>query len=215
MKKIVAFFTVLLLLLPAVSGCAKENANTTEPPVEQPEPIEEPTEDELRQKDIEEYDAQIAKGGFRHINYQDYNDDLDPENGFTGLILLSRNNCPWCQRLVPILMDYVLENSDRIICYLDTNAAKTEDTYDEELRFNKIVEIAPELLTEAGSVNDDDEPAVYVPMIIVLKDGQVIGIRSGVTEDYNDLSAEVNEEQIASIKNDLDVYFAEINQHTA
>lgn len=84
-----------------------------------------------------------------------------------GLIFLGFRECPWCQKLAPIVDEAAkAENLDKIY-YLDIKAARqnNDETY------QKIVAKLHDYLRK----DENGNPRVYVPDVTALRGGQVVG----------------------------------------
>ena len=84
-----------------------------------------------------------------------------------GLIFLGFKQCPWCQKLAPIVDEAAkAENLDKIY-YLDIRSARenNDETY------QKIVEKLKDRLRK----DEDGNPRVYVPDVTAVRGGQVVG----------------------------------------
>lgn len=164
------------------------------------EPVNETTSNE------EEYEKQINMAKYISIGYNEFNDLLDEENDFTGVLLMSKASCPWCQRLIPVLTKY-LNAEQKSIFYLDTNAAKSEDAYDETVGFNKVVEKCKDQLLEVGSVDENGEPAVYVPLLIAFKNGTPTKAHLSVLDEYLDVTQELTLVQETKLYQEINKLF--------
>lgn len=88
------------------------------------------------------------------------------DNG-NGLIFLGFKECPWCQKLAPIVDEAAkAENLDKIY-YLDIRAARqnNDETY------QKIVAKLKDHLRK----DEQGNPRVYVPDVTAVRGGQVVG----------------------------------------
>ena len=85
----------------------------------------------------------------------------------SGLIFLGFQQCPWCQRLAPIVDEAAkAERLDKIY-YLDIRHARETN----DATYKKLVEkLKPHLRTD-----ENGQPRVYVPDVTALKDGRVVG----------------------------------------
>ena len=84
-----------------------------------------------------------------------------------GLIFLGFKQCPWCQKLAPIVDEAAkAENLDKIY-YLDIRSARenNDETY------QKIVAKLKDRLQK----DEDGNPRIYVPDVTAVKGGQVYG----------------------------------------
>lgn len=88
------------------------------------------------------------------------------ESGY-GLIFLGFKQCPWCQKLTPIVDEAAkAENLDKIY-YLDIRSARenNDETY------QKIVAKLKDYLRK----DEQGNPRVYVPDVTAVRGGQVVG----------------------------------------
>ena len=92
---------------------------------------------------------------------------LDMLERGTGVVFLGYPQCPWCQRLAPIVDEAAkAERLDKIY-YLDIRHARETN----DATYKKLVEkLKPHLRTD-----ENGQPRVYVPDVTVLKDGRVVG----------------------------------------
>lgn len=106
------------------------------------------------------------------------------ENG-TGLIYIGYSKCPWCRNAVNVL-NYV--NADKIY-YLDSEEIR--DTYevvngvvtktkDASQEYYKILELLNDILldyeiTKDGVKYQVGEKRLYVPMVVGVKEGKIVG----------------------------------------
>ncbi|TWP19304.1 hypothetical protein EUA63_04560 [TM7 phylum sp. oral taxon 348] len=85
----------------------------------------------------------------------------------SGLIFLGFQQCPWCQRLAPIVDDAAKAEGLDKIYYLDIRHARETN----DATYKKLVEkLKPHLRTD-----ENGQPRVYVPDVTALKDGRVVG----------------------------------------
>lgn len=84
-----------------------------------------------------------------------------------GLVFLGFKECPWCQKLAPIVDEAAkAENLDKIY-YLDIRSARenNDETY------QKIVAKLKDYLRK----DENGNPRVYVPDVTAVRSGQVVG----------------------------------------
>ena len=104
----------------------------------------------------------------------------------TGLIYLGFKECPWCRNAVNVLQ-YVNTNE---ILYLDIKdlrdkyevkdgkAVKTEEGTEEYKKMLTILDSildSYEIEDENGNIIDTGEKRIYVPLVIGVKDGKIVG----------------------------------------
>lgn len=106
----------------------------------------------------------------------------------SAVVYLGYTNCPWCNRALPILND-IAKESKISIYYLDVYGDKTEGI-DEMIN----VHLAPALGSDG----------LYVPFVMAIKDGVVVGSHVAMVDSYNDASKTPTDEQIQELK---DIYY--------
>lgn len=131
------------------------------------------------------------------------------ENG-TGLIYFGFPNCPWCRGMLPTLLDVVdcscLEN----ILYVDmTDLRDVYEIKDGEINkkqdasqeYYKLLEIMDEILSEYtlekdGKTYEVGEKRIYVPLVVGVKNGQIVGSFETITLDEGQTAFDaLNKEQ--------------------
>lgn len=84
-----------------------------------------------------------------------------------GLIFLGFKECPWCQKLAPIVDEAAkAENLDKIY-YLDIESARENN----DVTYQKIVAKLKDYLNK----DENGNPRIYVPDVTAIKDGKIIG----------------------------------------
>ena len=92
---------------------------------------------------------------------------LELFEGGTGLVFFGFPECPWCQKLAPLVNQAAKqENLDKIY-YFNIREARSEndDTY------QKIVGYLKDYLSK----DEDGNPRVTVPDVTALKNGEIVG----------------------------------------
>lgn len=200
MKKIITSILSVLIVFTLV-GCAERNANVIDM-------NNEITEDESMMTDEEKdkkYRGYVENTDvFVELAYDELNTICnDEQTGFTGIILLGREGCPWCRRLVPVIYSMVKNKEISPIYYTNTTKAKETELYKtfNWSDFSKIESIG-KLLVEDGSVNENGEPSLSVPTLFAFKNGTPIAVRSGTVEN-DSLDAPLTYEQRVEITNGI------------
>lgn len=200
MKKIIITLLVLLSVV-TLAGCQKEVNVIDVENKSQTETSEEEVDDAVKK-----YRQEYQLGKFKEIkNMTELKLWLEPDNDASGIILMSRETCPYCQRLMPIIST-LTQNENVSIYYADTTALKNCDDYDPEIKFQEIVDLMPVALEKSGSVNDDGEPAIFVPLLIFIKRGEVIATRLSVLEGYEDPSVDLDNAQFMQAYDEINSY---------
>lgn len=108
------------------------------------------------------------------------------ENG-TGILYLGFPKCPWCQDLVPLLNESAKDNSINSVYYIedffDMRPDKVENPkYQDE--YNKIVKIIEEYENKTNNQIKEDN-IIKVPLILFVKNGEIVGYQKGTVEGHN------------------------------
>ncbi len=133
----------------------------------------------------------------------------------TGIIYFGRPNCPWCRNAVPVLVDAAQENGVKDIFYYNVNEVKNEwavqdgkvvKTQEEKEGYYDLLAALDKYLDEY-TVTDEEgkeysvgEKRVYVPMVVFIKGGKIVGthvgtvILSGTQTAYDELSSDQKKE---------------------
>jgi len=116
----------------------------------------------------------------------------------TGVVYIGFPECPWCQAYVPMLNEVAdIEGLEKIYYYNILNDRKdnTED-------YKKIVS----LLDEHLQFDDEGNKRVYVPAVIVVSEGKIIGFddeTSYDTKGFEDPADYWNDEEVSDLKSKL------------
>lgn len=141
----------LLLIIPIISaflliGCTKEEKETD------------------AEKFAKEY-TQLTEDNY--FVYRDSNEIIKILEHGTGAIYLGFPECPWCQAYVPMLNEVAdIEGLEKIYYYniLEDRKNNTED-------YKKMVQILNKYL----QYDDEGNKKIYVPAIIFVSKGEIIG----------------------------------------
>jgi len=172
----------LLLIIPIIFafllvGCDKEEKETDS------------------QKFAKEYTQVTEDNYFVYRNSEEIIKIL--EHG-TGVVYIGFPECPWCQAYVPMLNEVAdIEGLEKIYYYNILNDRKdnTED-------YKKIVS----LLDEHLQFDDEGNKRVYVPAVIVVSEGKIIGFddeTSYDTKGFEDPADYWNDEEVSDLKSKL------------
>lgn len=129
--------------------------------------------------DMSEYETMDDNHVFKEITFAQSNELLQKEE-FTGIIYYGFPTCPWCVEAVPV-MNEVAEDYDLSIYYVNKRSQESIDHPEEE---EKTIEI----LDAAYGLDVDEEtkkPRLYVPEVVVVKEGKVVGHNMGTVKGHN------------------------------
>lgn len=119
------------------------------------------------------------------------------ENG-TGIVYLGFKECPWCQAYVPMLDEVAKENNLEKVYYFNILESRKQNTSE----YQKIVSILKDYL----QYDDEGNKRVYVPAVIAVVKGNIVGFDDETSLDTNGLDNPTDywtEEKIANLKTRL------------
>lgn len=172
----------ILLIIPIIFafllvGCNKEEIETES------------------QKFAKEY-TQVTEDNY--FVYRDSEEIIKILEHGTGVVYIGFPECPWCQAYVPMLNEVAdIEGLEKIYYYniLEDRKDNTED-------YKKIVS----LLDEHLQYDDEGNKRVYVPAVIVVSEGEIIGFddeTSYDTKGFEDPTDYWTKEETSDLKNKL------------
>lgn len=148
------------------------------------------------------------------VKYATIEEVIETVDKGTGLIYLGFPNCPWCRGMLPILMDALNCSCIENVLYynpidlrdtyeiVDGKAEKTKDASSE---YYELMDLLEEYLDDYVLTDEDGkeyatgEKRLYVPMVIAVKNGTIVGtyetveLNDGQTP-YDELTKEQKQE---------------------
>ncbi|MEG2457676.1 MAG: hypothetical protein RSB41_02160 [Bacilli bacterium] len=127
----------------------------------------------------------------------------------TGVVYLGFPECRWCKSYVTLLNDIAKSSNIKNIYYLNILQDRKNNTKD----YQRIVE----LLSKELRHDEEGNPRVYVPEVIIVKDGKIVGHDNEtcvVTKEDGTPLEYWTEEKKNALKKKLTSYFKEINENT-
>lgn len=131
------------------------------------------------------------------IKYATLDEAIDIIENGTGLIYFGFPNCPWCRGMLPILLDTVECSCLENVLYVD--ASEIRDVYelkDGEVKISKeaskeyykLLELldanlSEYTLTEGEKTYEVGEKRIYVPFVVGVKNGKIVGSFETITLD--------------------------------
>jgi predicted bacteriocin transport accessory protein len=178
---------LLISALIALSGCAPKGSDT----ITITNPIEMNSEPAI----MTVYDwigEEIAD--FQEITFME-STRLFSEKG-SGILYFGYNDCPWCERAVPVLNEAALETGVTVY-YVDIYGPfqPTKAQFEELLGY-----------IESTLIEDDKgEKAFFVPAVIGIKNGEITGSHVSLLSDFTleDEDSQLSDEQKQKLK---DIY---------
>ena len=124
--------------------------------------------EEIKQTDAIKFAQEYTEVGEDNLFvYRDYEQLVKILENGTGVVLLGFPECPWCQRYAVYLNDVAKELDYEKIYYFNI----LEDRKNNTDEYKKIVSIIEEYL----QFDDEGERRVYVPSVIALNKGEIVG----------------------------------------
>ena len=127
------------------------------------------------------------------------------ENG-NGVVYLGFPECQWCQRYVVYLNDVAKKNNVDKILYYNIR----EDRNDNSENYLKIVDLLKDYLQD----DEDGNPRIYVPAIIFMNDGKIVGFDDETSLDTKGCSNADEywtKDEIKDLKERLNEYIEKAN----
>lgn len=103
----------------------------------------------------------------------------------TGIIYLGYAECPWCNRAVPVLND-VAHIAQAPVYYIDVT-----DSINDDFQEDFVSGYLSSVLTDGK---------LYVPLVIAVKDGEIVSSHLSVLSDYDDYTKDMTDAQIKKLK---------------
>lgn len=158
------------------------------------------------------------------IKYIGLEEAIDIIKNDTGVIYFGYPSCPWCRNAVPVLLDAAASTSLDTIYYVDTynirdvkeldddgNIVTTNEgdrLYDDLLKVLDDILDPYTLTLDNGEVIDLGEKRLYVPMVLFVKNGEVVSYHLSTVDSQEDPSISLNDSQRDELYN---IYLDGIN----
>ncbi|HIS87011.1 MAG TPA: hypothetical protein IAB49_02625 [Candidatus Caccenecus avistercoris] len=130
------------------------------------------------------------------------------ENG-TGVVYLGFPECKWCQKYVTYLNEAAKENDITRIYYFDILDDRSENTSE----YQQIVSLLEEYL----EYDEEGNKRVFVPAVIVVDNGEIVGFDDETSLDTHDLDDPEEywtEEEVNDLMSRLATMFDYVNDGT-
>ena len=123
------------------------------------------------------------------------------ENKETALIYFGFPDCPWCIEALPV-MNEVAETHGKEIYYVQTRDEEGNRLYDDEEK-----EIILNYVGEFEEKDDEGNLALFVPLVVSVKDGIAVSGNVGTVEGHDAHEREMTEEEVEMLKDIYDEMF--------
>lgn len=184
MKKIIILLSLLL------TAC---NANVVK---EEPIPTSDPsgcaigTDKDCTVDENALYDELINSDTFNAITLKDLTSSIDNKETFVAYV--GFKTCPWCQDALP----YIKEQADLQGIKINyVNVRPDGDTKEFDLRVDTNEDYV-KLQEQFKDIMSDETNKIYVPVVIAVKDGEIINYHYATVEDHDATEREMNEDEI-------------------
>lgn len=129
------------------------------------------------EKFAEEYPSMPDDNVFKYASFDEIIDVLD---GGSGIVYLGFPECQWCEAYVPHLNDVAKSVGVSKILYYNIR----EDRSENNEKYQKIVELLD------GYLQNDEEgnPRIYVPAVIFINNGKIVGFDDETSLDTGGFS---------------------------
>jgi len=140
---------------------------------------------------------------FLEIDFEKANAFLQQDD-FNGIMYFGYPNCPWCLEALPI-MNEVAKEKKLSIYYVDKKSEinKQHPQWEEE---------TIKYLDAAYGLQKDDhgDARLYVPEVIVVKDGMVVAHHMGTLNEHDATKNKMNEAQQSELKKIYEEMFSKL-----
>lgn len=127
------------------------------------------------------------------------------ENG-TGVVYLGFPECKWCDQYVVYLNEIAKERNISEIHYYNIREDRSNNTEN----YQKIVSLLEEYLTD----DEDGNPRIYVPAVIFMNNGKIVGFDDETSYDTKGFDNPIeywSDEEVLDLKERLNSYIDESN----
>lgn len=217
-KKIIIIITAVLMVIGAIYLINKKSSSEMVDAIKFKEEYES-LNNTVRESDGANYNnIKIAKDN--PIKYISAKEAVDIIEEKTGIIYFGANWCPWCRNAVEVLFDASEKNNIDTIYYVNMDDVRNiwEATNGNLVKTQKEAEGYYELLSSLdevlmkdnyvitdkdGNKYDTGEKRIYMPLVILVKDGHIIGSHVGTVKlnesqtKYDKLTSKQYEELFA------------------
>lgn len=187
-KNIIITIACAILLIGVTAIIGKSLLSDTDKPQEKSDALKFKEEYENLNSDEKYSKIEIeSENPIKYISVKEALDILDSKN---AIIYVGAEWCPWCRNAVPVLLDTAKAKNIEIIYYLklddekslwDVVDGKPEKTRDGSSDYYKLLEKLKDelrdytLKDEKGKELKTGEKRIYMPLVLGIKDGAVVG----------------------------------------
>lgn len=155
-----------------------------------------PNVDETK-KDNYKFSVEYTKVPMDNVyNYKTEEEIIEILEKGSGVVYLGFPECPWCQSYAVYLNEVVKDNGIENIYYLNIKEMRSNNTEN----YQKIVSLIEQVLPN----DENGNKRIYVPQVVVVKNGKIIGGDNETSYDVTGTPSEYwTSEAIANLKQKL------------
>lgn len=146
-----------------------------------------------------EQNTEIESNVFYEMSASEFIDDLESDSD--GIYYLGFPDCPWCKELKPIIED-VAKKYGITVNYVQTRDENRNLLYTEEQK-EKIISYLGDYL----ETDDEGNKVIYVPMVINLKNGNVVSSHIGTVDGHDAHERTMTEDEIKQCEETIEKIF--------
>lgn len=209
MKKVIYIFVVICLVFLSI-GCFNKTSK-----------------DALKfKKEYEEYNDKKSSSGKTYpslnisknnpIKYKTSEELVDIIKNKTGIIYFGFPTCPWCRSALPALFEASEEASISTIYYLNVKeerdtkkidaSGKVVNVKEGSKEYNQLLEVLKDYLDDYilednnGNKINVGEKRIYVPLVVFVKEGKILGVHSDTVSSQKDPYKGLNDKEKEELK---------------
>lgn len=165
---------------------------------------------------------------FNPVVYKTDEEIVEILNNGTGVIYFGFNACPWCRSMIETLLEVVEDNNIEELYYTDIkdirssfevknkklNVVKegTESYYDILEKLDEY--LSDYIITDNKKEYDTKEKRLYAPTVVVVKEGEIVGVHEVTVDSQTEPYDGLNEDQKKELYNIYDEMISKINNGT-
>ena len=171
------------------------------------------------------YYSNLTIKSYNPMKYSSYEEIFNLLDKGTGVIYFGFPECPWCRNIVPVLIDSALASNIDTIYYLnikddrDTKKLNKKGKIVTEKKgtkdYEKLVELLKDNLREYEGLNDKTIKRIYVPLVVFVKDGKILGTVESLPSFQERVNGngfmQMNQEEKNQLSKIYKDYFAKIS----
>ncbi len=211
MKKVVTILTTIVLVI-GITSCTKKESKQTEALKFKQE--YESLNNQKKSSGNGNYSA-IEIPEDNAIVYSNVEEILSILEDKTGVIYFGYAECPWCRLAVPVLLNTANMVGIDKIYYLDVKDMRDSKKLDENgtivtekegsAEYKDLLKALDSILPVYKDLNDETLKRIYVPMVLFVQNGEILGFHEGTVDsqtDPNVLLTSDQEKELSSIYSD-------------